>query len=358
MVLIMRTHHIRRAMFVVLLTAIGWNVSSSVTWADEARQLYNQGLKELQRGNHSEAIDLLRRAIEQFPNYAEAHHLLGMAYANTRQTTSAESELKMAIALHPNFARAYHDLGLLYVHLGHLQQAEQTLTEAMAVYPRYEEAQLALAKLYEQRGDVAAATQAYRVVLSINRAQPVVLYNLAVLEDNQSHWNQAHDLLTELVKRYPSHAEGWSLLGRVAEREQNAGLAVQAYEQVIKLKPDVAEAHYNLGFLYQTRGEKDEAIGQFQEVCRLDPQNAEAHLNLGVLYAALNQMDTAEREYLEALRVNPKLLEGYYNLGLFYEFHRNDPQKALAQYRQYAALGGKDSRVQRLLGTVQSSPVE
>ena len=77
-------------------------------------------------------------------------------------------------------------------------------------------------------------------------------------------------------------------------------------------------------------------------------------MNLGVVYASMNRLDEAEKEYKHAIALNPDLLDAYYNLGVFYEFHRKDTEKALAQYQEYVAHGGKDERIKKLLkNTVQ-----
>ena len=39
-----------------------------------------------------------------------------------------------------------------------------------------------------------------------------------------------------------------------------------------------------------------------------------------------------------------------HNLGVFYELHRKDMGRALAQYRRYRDLGGRDERVERIIG--------
>ena len=109
------------------------------------------------------------------------------------------------------------------------------------------------------------------------------------------------------------------------------------------------EAHYALGFLFQAQDKSQQSAEHFKQVIRLDSKHAEAHLNLGVLYANLEKLDHAEREYKSAISLNPKLVEAYYNLGVFYEFYRKDTGRALAQYRKYAELGGKDKRVRNLL---------
>jgi len=43
-------------------------------------------------------------------------------------------------------------------------------------------------------------------------------------------------------------------------------------------------------------------------------------------------------------------LEAHYNIGVFYELHRKDMIKALVHYRRYRDLGGRDDRVERIIG--------
>jgi len=49
--------------------------------------------------------------------------------------------------------------------------------------------------------------------------------------------------------------------------------------------------------------------------------------------------------------LKPDYAEAHYNLGVFYELHRKDLPKALAQYQKYLTLGGRDDRVERIVGS-------
>ena len=94
-----------------------------------------------------------------------------------------------------------------------------------------------------------------------------------------------------------------------------------------------------------------EAEREFLEVLRYRPQYAEAHMNLGVIYTGLNRLDEAEQSYERAVALKPNYAEAHYNLGVFYELHRKDLPKALAHYHQYLSLGGRDDRVERIVGS-------
>ena len=58
----------------------------------------------------------------------------------------------------------------------------------------------------------------------------------------------------------------------------------------------------------------------------------------------------ANEEHERAVALKPQSAEAHYNLGVFYELHRKDMGRALAQYRRYRDLGGRDERVERIIG--------
>ncbi len=111
------------------------------------------------------------------------------------------------------------------------------------------------------------------------------------------------------------------------------------------------DAHYNLGFILRSQNKPSEAEREFLEVIRYRPEYAEAHMNLGVIYTSMNKLEEAEQEYEKAVALKPDYAEAHYNLGVFYELHRKDMPRALAQYHKYRNLGGRDDRVERIIGT-------
>ena len=126
--------------------------------------------------------------------------------------------------------------------------------------------------------------------------------------------------------------------------------AAYAYKQAVAAKPDLVDAHYNLGFILRSQGKPVDAEREFLEVLRYRPEYAEAHMNLGVIYTGLNRLEEAEQSYERAVELKPDYAEAHYNLGVFYELHRKDLAKALAQYHKYRSLGGRDDRVERIVG--------
>ncbi|MDX2253536.1 MAG: tetratricopeptide repeat protein, partial [Nitrospira sp.] len=176
------------------------------------------------------------------------------------------------------------------------------------------------------------------------------LFQLATLLDQHGESKDARETATRLTTVSPKHADGWYLSGRIAEKNGDLVEAVYAYQQAVAAKPDLVAAHYNLGFIYRSQDKPKEAEREFLEVLRYRPEYAEAHMNLGAIYTGTNRLEDAEQAYEKAVTLKPDYAEARYNFGVFFELYRKDMPRALAQYRKYRELGGRDERVERIVG--------
>jgi Tfp pilus assembly protein PilF len=171
------------------------------------------------------------------------------------------------------------------------------------------------------------------------------------LYEAQGDSRGARETVGRLVKFDPKYADAWYLAGRMAEKNNDLVEAAYSYRQAIAAKPSLVDAHYNLAFIHRSQDRPVEAEREFLEALRYRPEYAEAHMNLGVIYTGLNRLEEAEQSYERAVELKPDYAEAHYNLGVFYELHRKDMPKALAQYHKYLNLGGRDDRVERIVGS-------
>jgi adenylate cyclase len=82
------------------------------------------------------ALRFARRAIELDPDDPWGHHALGYAYAASRRTDQAIEELNAALARNPNFARSETVLGGTYANAGLIDEAMRHLAIATRLSPR------------------------------------------------------------------------------------------------------------------------------------------------------------------------------------------------------------------------------
>jgi len=74
-------------------------MSGSVEPNPEAKSLYEEGVKRVEMGEVSEAVERFQRAVKLDPEYADAYSALGRAFFKLRQWDNASGNLRRAIAL-------------------------------------------------------------------------------------------------------------------------------------------------------------------------------------------------------------------------------------------------------------------
>ena len=75
------------------------------------------------RGRYDEAAKVYRSIIATDPTMAEARYGLGVCYVKMHRNAAAEEELKEAVRLAPEYAEAHHILGLHYINSGNREGA-------------------------------------------------------------------------------------------------------------------------------------------------------------------------------------------------------------------------------------------
>lgn len=90
---------------------------------DNVSALINLGTVEYNRGRHTEALSLYRRATEANPRHALAFFNLGNALDEMRQYPEAVEAYKQALAIDPRYEDAHYNLALAYSRTGEKRKA-------------------------------------------------------------------------------------------------------------------------------------------------------------------------------------------------------------------------------------------
>ncbi len=234
----------------------------------EAKKYYkyciNQGIKDSILFNNytlilrneeklEEAEQLQRKAIENKPDFAEAHFNLGNILNDLGKTKEAEFYLRKAISLKRNYGEAYFNLGNILKNNGNFKEAEKYIRKSIEIIPDFENSHNNLGIIMKALGNLKEAEESQRKAIKLKPDFALAHYNLG-------------NTLKEL--------------GKLKEAELSTLKA-------IKIKPDFAQAYFNLGNIFQESGKLKESIKAYKKSLEINPN--QIHY-IGSLISALSRL--------------------------------------------------------------------
>jgi predicted O-linked N-acetylglucosamine transferase (SPINDLY family) len=348
------------------------------------QQSFDLAVQYHQSGRLQEAESLYRQILAQYPNHADAWHLLGVIALQSGQLSLAADLIGRAIALQPLEARYHNNLGNAWMSMGKLDAAASSFRQALALWQSYAEAHYNLGLVFQKQGLAPEAISEYRTALQLKPDYSDAWQNLGILLHEQGNFTTATSAFREAIRLRPTEPEIHYQMGNLLLDQAAMLDAAAAYRQAIRLRPDYAEAHYNLGIAlhgqgqfeaakaaYRTalqikpdhvaaqgnlgkalldEGDLDAAIAAFQATLQIQPDHADTHYNLGNALLRKEQRVAAAQAYQAAIRCNPSHLDAWVNLGnLFQESDQLD--EAIAAYQHALAAHPNCANALYNLGT-------
>lgn len=125
-----------------------------------ARAEYVRGRLAVGKKTHKDAIEHLQRAIVVYPDFYEAHLLLGTVFFDQREWRKAEDAFAHAVALKDDSPAAILSLGEVYWRENKFDEAEHTLLAGLKLDANAWNGYFTLARLYWDQGNIAKAAPA------------------------------------------------------------------------------------------------------------------------------------------------------------------------------------------------------
>jgi len=120
--------------------------------------------------------------------------------------------------------------------------------------------------------------------------------------------------------------------------------AKDAFAKLAQDFPGYSGPLNDLGVLQAQGKQRDQAIASFQQAASINAKDDFAWDWLGILYRESGDYGHSEQAYLKAIALNADNADAHLNLGILYDAYLRRPQDALAQYREYQRISGKDGR--------------
>ena len=245
----------------------------------QARELYiTKAEVDRMRNAHEEALATALKATAMFPDYPEAHALLGdmLQYDKDRRAEAIKA-LRTAIKLKPTLQQPYANLGNILIDDKDEKGAEQVFRQGMDADPKHMAGRFALGRLLVKQGRLAEARKVWEGRTSDKDDEYPQFIELLTRAENLK---RATDALAEkpndpdaLVDMGLAVMDGdhWVIDGRQQR-------ALVYFQKALQLKPNFARAQYGIVKAYiQGMGPKDEKKTIDRELAKLrklDPKLA------------------------------------------------------------------------------------
>ncbi|MDP7359763.1 MAG: tetratricopeptide repeat protein [Pseudomonadales bacterium] len=209
-----------------------------------AQSLGRTGLAKRTTKGLQDALRYFQEAIDEDPNYAEAHCGLADAYTllvnyghapKQEYLANAQDSVERALDLDDRLGAAWASQGLIYMHQDKNEEAKAALKKAMQFNPSYAMAYMWYANLEE---DAAKRLAYYRQAFELDPRSPVAGYNVASTLIDAGHEVEAMQIFSKIVEADPFYPGAYRLVAQINQFRGRLDEAILQYKKVYGLQED------------------------------------------------------------------------------------------------------------------------
>jgi tetratricopeptide (TPR) repeat protein len=293
---------------------------------DYAEALINRGLLRLSQENKTEALADLEVAHRLKPHIKQIWDLVISLKMEAQEYSDAILILINMIEIDPEDEKRLATLALCYQHLKDFDAAIKAYNKALAIKPDYAEAHINLGSALEEQGKLEEAIEAYNKALAIKPDYAEAYNNMGVTLKEQGKLEEAIEAYNKALAIKPDYADAYNNIGVTLKERGKLEEAIEAYNKALAIKPDYAEAYYNMGNALQEQGKLEEAIEAYKKTLAIKPDYAEAYYNMGNALQEQDKLDEAVEAYNKALAIKPDYADAHRHLSLLTKYSSDTAQ--------------------------------
>lgn len=217
-----------------------------------------------------EAEVLIKQALDQDPDLAEAYAARGLLLTGKQEGPEAEEALKQALELRPGHANTHNKLSWLSQLLGKPAEALEYARKAVELDPFSPEAVINLSFSCMVNGDHDSALQYAEEAYDLQPTWPTTLFYQGLFQYHQGRYREAGEFVKNLS--VPWTGEGPQALLALSEKKTGNLESAERFLTKCKKQND----HFHAGLMYAAFGEKQKALNKFKEVKTWTPWPTQA----------------------------------------------------------------------------------
>ena len=208
-------------------------------------------------------------------------------------------ELKQVLAIDPRSADAHMLLGIAYATLGTRDLKGEAIGEfrqALDLNPRLVEVRFYLARLYLDLGRAVRAREELDTALEQMPGHPEFLALLGEAERQSKNPRRAIEVTRQALQADSTFGPARYYLGLALLDAGQRDEGIKELEQIVRAGAPMPDAYLALGSAYVDAGRSAEAIDTLSRGLRVDPSRPELHIALARAYRAKGLLEKAEAQ--------------------------------------------------------------
>ena len=216
-------------------------------------------------GKTVESGQTLRTLVNDHPNFAQGHLMLGLWYLGQNQSPRAVPSLRTAIKLQPDLVQGWIHLADISSHAHHSEEAENLLRTGMKHAPLNSELPYYLGLELEQQGRWADAERAYAAAIKLRPEFAFAMNNRArMLVRTGGDLALAEEMMRKVVGQAPKDPLALANLGWVLVNRGKMKEALPLLQEAVKAAPENPEIHYYISVTLEKLGRPKEAADRLR----------------------------------------------------------------------------------------------
>jgi tetratricopeptide (TPR) repeat protein len=351
---------------------------------------FNRAALFIETGRFRDALEDYNRAIELYPDFANAYMNRSYVKYQLGQNFSAQEDRDLArkkvqehraqlgqgedefapfadttqrfdrlLALDADFAKRdfnndllqYRDVDIrlkpLYKFLSGVAELPLTLKHAYyyPVMERFIQEQPIAISLFSQTPSTLTQTLVSEDELLMNRLRqeptPNLLFSKGVIDFQNKQFNSALSYYNQAIAKEPDNTFFYLNRGALQSEMIEFISSMDNTVQVLTLD-DAGATRARVQEQSRRNYDYSAAIDDMERAALITPDFAYTHYNLGNLYCLSDRMPDAIGAYTKAIELYPYLAEAYYNRGLI-QIYLKDKEKGCIDISTAGELGVKDA---------------
>lgn len=329
-----------------------------------ARADFEQAMTLFKANKYAEAAGEFKALVEQAPDYADGHFMLGICYLKTSNLDGAEGALTKAIELNPDKFEYHFNLANVYLKnrkwnkvVSSLDKAEKLAANEQykqAIYKTRGSAQVQAGNWDDAIADLERAPKDARTLTTLGKAYfKQGDYDAAVRTLGQAAAKDGSDaeireLRAEALLNLAAKASGTS-----AKKAKYAE-ALTAANDFAKVAPNGFKSHYLVGRAALGAQDYGKAASSFTSALEKEPGNCNAMVNQGKALMALERWRDAYASFDNATKCSPRMAQAWENKG--YTLQKQEKlEDAIAAYREALKFNSASSFAKENIATCQEN---